>query len=60
MRMYAPIARILIRYAVGLVIGMDAAETLAGDPDLVTVVAMGIGGATEVVYALAVKKGWAK
>jgi len=57
---YAPIARILIRYGVGLVIGMDAAEILAGDADIIAVVALGIGAATEIIYAMAVKKGWAK
>jgi len=57
---YAPVARIIIRYIVGLVIGMDAADTLAGDPDVVTVVATGIGLATELLYAMAVKRGWAK
>lgn len=57
---YAPIARIILRYIVGLVIGVDTAALLAGDPDVVTVIAMSIGVAVEVVYALAVKKGWAK
>lgn len=57
---YAPIARIVLRYIVGLIIGADAADTLAGDPDIVTVVALGIGLAVEVVYAFAVKRGWAK
>ena len=57
---YAPIARIILRYIVGLVIGSDAADLLSGDPDVVTVVAMSIGVVVEVVYALAVKKGWAK
>ena len=58
--MYAPIARIIIRYAVGIVIGTDAARILAGDPDIIAVVALAIGAITEVVYALAVKKGWTK
>jgi len=58
--MYAPIARIIIRYAVGIVIGADAASILAGDPDIVAVAALAIGAVTEVVYALAVKKGWTK
>ena len=57
---YAPIARIVIRYVVGLVIGADAAELMAGDPDIMTLVAAGIGLATELVYAQAVKRGWAK
>jgi len=57
---YAPIARIILRYIVGLIIGADAANLLAGDPDVVSVVALGIGLAVEVVYAFAVKRGWAK
>ena len=56
---FAPIARIVIRYIVGAVIGMDAGATLAGDPDVVTVVALGIGAAVEVAYAFAKRKGWA-
>lgn len=56
---YAPIARIIIRYAVGLIVGADAAGLLAADPDLTTVVALSIGGAVEVAYSLAKRKGWA-
>jgi hypothetical protein len=56
---YAPIARVLIRYIVGAVIGMDGAAILAGDPDVVTVVALGIGAAVEVAYTMAKRKGWA-
>lgn len=56
---YAPIARILIRYGVGLVIGADAADLLAGDPDVVTVFAVVLGGGVEVAYNFAKRKGWA-
>ena len=56
---FAPIARIIIRYVVGAIVGMDAGATLAGDPDLVTVIALGIGAAVEVAYAYAKRKGWA-
>jgi hypothetical protein len=56
---FAPVARIIIRYIVGAVIGMDAGATLAGDPDVVTVAALGIGAAVEAAYAVAKKKGWA-
>jgi hypothetical protein len=55
---WAPFARIVVRYIVGAVIGMDAGATLAGDPDVVTVVALGIGAAVEVAYAVARKNGW--
>lgn len=57
---FAPIARILIRYVVGLMIGVDLADTLAGDPDVVTVVALALGAAVEFAYSMAVKYGWAK
>ena len=56
---YAPIVRILIRYGVGLVIGADAADMLAGDPDVVTLAALALGAGVEIVYALAKRKGWA-
>lgn len=57
--MTAPIARILLRYGVGLVLGMKAGDLLAGDPDIVLIVAAGVGVATEAAYAYAKKKGWA-
>ncbi len=57
--MTAPIARILLRYGVGLVFGMEIGSLLAGDPDMVLVVAASIGVATEAAYAFAKKKGWA-
>jgi len=57
--MTAPIARILLRYGVGLVFGMEIGSLLAGDPDVVLFVATGVGVATEAVYAYAKKKGWA-
>lgn len=56
---YAPIARIIIRYVVGVIVGADAADMLAGDPDVVTVAALALGAAVEVIYAMAVRKGWA-
>lgn len=56
---YAPIARIILRYIIGAVIGMAQAEQLAADPDVVTVLALAIGGAVEAAYAIAKRKGWA-
>jgi len=56
---YAPIARIVIRYAVGLIIGADAAGVMAADPDMITMAAMAIGAAVEGVYAIAKRNGWA-
>lgn len=58
--MFAPIARIIIRYGVGLVAGLAMGNQLAADPDLVLVVAGVIGAATEGAYALAVRKGWTR
>jgi len=56
---YAPYVRIAIRYIVGIVIGADAANILAADPEIVTLVAAGVGLAVEFVYNFAKKKGWA-
>lgn len=56
---YAPIARIILRYAVGAVVGASQAEILAGDPDVVSMVAIGVGFAVETIYGIAKKKGWA-
>ena len=56
--MTGPIARIALRYGVGLVLGMHVGDMLAGDPDVVMIAAAGIGAATETAYALAKRKGW--
>lgn len=56
---WAPMARIVLRYIIGAIVGMDAGSTLAGDPDLVTIVALGIGAVVEVLYAFAKRRGWA-
>lgn len=55
---YAPIARIFIRYIVGAVIGSETGNLLAGDPDVVFYVALGIGAGVEALYAMAKRKGW--
>lgn len=54
---YAPIARIILRYIVGGVVGLETGDLLAGDPDIVFYAAMGIGAAVEAAYAFAKKKG---
>ena len=59
MDFYGPIARIILRYGVGYVIGTEAGAMLAGDPDITLFVALGIGAAVEGAYALAKRKGWA-
>ena len=56
--MYAPIARILVRYGVGLILGAHAGDIAVGNPDLVTVVAGAVGAANEVIYTLAKRRGW--
>jgi hypothetical protein len=55
---YAPIARIVIRYGVGLVFGLEVGNLLAGDPDTVLIAAAVIGVVTEWAYAYAKKQGW--
>lgn len=55
---YAPIARIILRYLVGAIVGLAQGNMLAADPDLVTVTALAIGAAVEAAYALAKRKGW--
>lgn len=61
---YAPVARIVLRYAVGAavmygLIGAETGEYLVVDPDLTLIVGTVIGAVVEAVYAYAKKKGWA-
>jgi hypothetical protein len=56
---FYPIARIILRYGVGLVIGAAQADLLAADPDIVTLVALAIGAAVEAGYAIAKRSGGA-
>jgi preprotein translocase subunit Sec61beta len=56
---YAPIARIILRYAVGYVIGSEAGAALALDQDLVVALAIGLGAMVEVAYTYAKRKGGA-
>jgi hypothetical protein len=55
---YAPIARIVLRYIIGGVIGAAQGDMLAADPDIVTFVALALGAAVEGAYAIAKRKGW--
>lgn len=57
--MIAPVTRIVLRYGVGTIFGMEVGSLLAGDPDVILLVATGIGVATEIAYAYAKKRGWA-
>lgn len=56
---WAPLARIALRYIIGGIVGMETGAILAGDPDVVLYVALGIGAAVEVIYSVAKRKGWA-
>lgn len=56
--MSAVVARILLRYGVGAVMGLAYGNQLAADPDIVMLLAAGVGIATEGAYALAKKRGW--
>ena len=58
--MMAPVARILLRYVAGAVLGSEVGGMLAGDPDVVRIVAAGLTLAmTEAAYAAARIRGWA-
>lgn len=57
--MYAPIARIILRYGVGAIAGLAAGNQLAADPDLVIALAAGTAAAVEGLYIVAKRKGWA-
>jgi hypothetical protein len=55
---YAPVARIILRYCTAAVFGLAQGEVLAGDPDVVSVLAMVLAASVEASYALAKKLGW--
>lgn len=56
---YGPIARIVLRYGIGFFAGSSLGEQLSLDPDIVGLVALGMGAAVEAVYLWAKKRGWA-
>lgn len=56
---FGPLARIVMRYGVGYVIGSETGEALAMDPELVNMLALGIAALVEMFYVFAKKKGWA-
>lgn len=57
-----PFVRIILRYAVGAVVGYQIGAQLAADPDVVAVATAGaaaiVGAATEGFYMLAKRLGW--
>lgn len=60
--MIAPIARIVARYISGALVayGLSPADAALLHPEIALIVGAAIGAITELVYAVAVKKGWAK
>jgi len=54
---FFPIARIVLRYGVGFVIGSEAGAALALDQDVVVILALGIGAAVEAAYSFAKSRG---
>lgn len=56
--MISPVIRIALRYGVGAVFGMEVGALLAGDPDLVLLIAAAVGVVTETIYVKAHSKGW--
>lgn len=54
-----PLARIVLRYGVGLLAGAAVGTQLAANPNVVVVVAAVIGMTVEGVYAYAKRQGWA-
>jgi hypothetical protein len=55
----APLARIIMRYGIGYVIGSETGEALAMDPELVNMLALGLAACVEIFYGFAKKQGWA-
>ena len=57
-----PYVRIILRYGVGAILGMEVGEMLTADPDVVTVataIAAGaVGAVTEIAYRIAKWRGW--
>lgn len=61
--MTAVITRIILRYVSGALvayglIAQEAGVELAIDPDLTMVIGAAVGGATELFYAYAKRRGW--
>lgn len=56
---FAPIARIVARYGIGYFAGAEIGEQLALDPDVTTMIAIGLAAVVETVYVFAKRRGWA-
>jgi len=55
---FAPIARIILRYGIGYMVGSQAGDALALDPDAVMMLSLALGAVVEGAYTLAKRKGW--
>jgi len=55
---FAPIARIILRYGIGYMVGSQAGDALALDPDAVLMLSLALGAVVEGAYTLAKRKGW--
>ena len=53
-----PYVRIALRYGVGAVLGMEAGDILAGDPDVVAAVALAVAAMIEAGYVVAKRMGY--
>ena len=59
---WQPIARIVVRYVTGALVGWgvlapESAQALGADPEVIAMVAAGIGVAVEMLYARAKRTG---
>ena len=52
-----PFVRIVLRYGAGVILGLEAGNILAGDPDLVLAVAMAMSIIAERAYSIAKRNG---
>jgi len=52
-----PFVRIVLRYGAGVILGLEAGDILAGDPDVVLAVAMALSLIAERAYAIAKRDG---
>ena len=52
-----PFVRLLLRYGAGVILGLEAGDILAGDPDVVAAVALALALIIERAYAIAKRDG---
>ena len=52
-----PFVRLLLRYGAGVILGLEAGDILAGDPDVVLAVAMAMSIIAERAYSIAKRNG---